>query len=129
MMTRREVRGLVHAMKDELNVRIGTVIKCAVMLMLVFGLLWIGSSSEPLATQASISAAAAMAPPKNESASRRLFEERRQRYIESNPDSHVAREGGERQRQNRNRESESNLRNAPAELGRQWRAEHAPRIY
>ena len=92
MMTRREVRGLVHAMKDELNVRIGTVIKCAVMLVLVFGLLWIGKSSEPLATQSSIAEAAAMAPPKNESSSRRLFEERRQRYIEANPDSRVARE-------------------------------------
>ena len=92
MMTMREVRGLIHAMKDELNVRIGTVIKCAVMLALVFGLLWIGASSEPMAGEAASLVVARMPPPKNEPYSRQVFEERRQRYIKANPDSQVARE-------------------------------------
>jgi hypothetical protein len=92
MMTRREVRGLIHAMKDELNVRIGIVIKCAVLITLAFGLMWIGASSEPLAGHVSPPAAAKMTPAKSESYSRQVFEERRQRYITANPDSDVARE-------------------------------------
>jgi hypothetical protein len=92
MMRGREVRGLIHAMKDELNMRIGIVLKCAVMLTLVFGLLWIGTSSEPVAGQAASPAVAKMTTAKSESYSRQVFEERRQRYIEANPDSHIARE-------------------------------------
>jgi hypothetical protein len=92
MMTGREVRGLIHAMKDELNVRIGIVLKCAVMLMLVFGLIWIGASSEPLASQRSAPVVAKITPAKSGSYSRQVFEERRQRYIEAYPDSQVARE-------------------------------------
>jgi hypothetical protein len=92
MMTGREGRGLIHAMKDELNVRIGVVIKCAVMLALVFGMLWIGASSEPLAGEAASPAVAKMTPAKSESYGRQVFEEQRQRYIKANPDSRVARE-------------------------------------
>ena len=102
MMTRREARGLIHAMKDELNVRIGVVTKCAVMLALVFGLLWIGASSEPLAGEAASPAVTKMTPLKNEPYSRQVFEERRQRFIKANPDSHVAREAASLQQKDAN---------------------------
>jgi hypothetical protein len=92
MMRGREVRGLIHAMKAELNMRIGIVLKCAVMLTLVFGLMWIGAFSEPSAGHGSPLAGAKMTTAKSESYSRQVFEERRKRYIEVNPDSHVARE-------------------------------------
>jgi hypothetical protein len=102
MMGGREVRGLLHAMKDELNVRVSTVLKCAAMLALVFGLMWIGASSEPLAGHGSSPAVEKMTPAKGESYSRQVFEERRQRYIEANPDSHVAREAASLQQKDTN---------------------------
>ena len=92
MMTRREVRGLVHAMRNELSVRTGIVLRCAVMLALVFGLAWLGVLSEPSTGPGLPGAAAKTIPPQSESYSRRVFEERRERYIEAHPDSHVARE-------------------------------------
>lgn len=102
MMTRRKVRGLIHAMKNELSVQIGTVLKCTVMLGLMFGLMWIGASSGPVTGQAPSSAIVKMTPPKNESYSRQVFEERRQRYIKANPDSHVAREAASLQQKDAN---------------------------
>jgi hypothetical protein len=102
MMTGREVRGLLHAMKDELNARVSTVLKCAAMLVLVFGLMWIGESSEPLAGHGSSPAVAKMTPAKSESYSREVFEERRQRYIEPNPDAYLASEAASLQQKDAN---------------------------
>jgi hypothetical protein len=102
MITGREVRGLIRAMQDELSVRTGIVLKCAVMLAMVFGLAWIGVLSEPSTGPGSPAAAAKMIPPQSESFSRRVFEERRERYIEAHPDSHVARETASLQQKDAN---------------------------
>ena len=101
MMTAREVRELIHAMKDALNARIG-VVGCAVMLMLVFGLIWIGVSSEPVASQGSAPVVAKMTPVKSEAYSSQVFEQRRQRYIAANPDSQIAREAASLQQKDAN---------------------------
>ncbi|MEO8442203.1 MAG: hypothetical protein ABI547_06920 [Betaproteobacteria bacterium] len=102
MMKGPEVRELIHAMQDELSVRAGIMLKCAVILTLVLGLARIGVSGEPSAGLGSPAAAAKKTPPKNESYSRRVFEERRQRYIKANPDSHVAREAAALQQKDAN---------------------------
>jgi hypothetical protein len=102
MMTGHEVRGLLQAMQAELNVRISTVFKCALMLALVFGLMWGGSSSEPLADHGTSPAVAKITTAASESYSRKVFAERRQRYIEVNPDSHVAREAASLQQKDAN---------------------------
>ena len=90
MLTGREVQKLRYAMKNELNVRLGMVFKCAALLLIV-GLAWIGASSE-LSTVHSSPYPAAQTAIKGDSHARTVFEERRTRYIEAYPDSHVARE-------------------------------------
>jgi hypothetical protein len=76
MLTEYETQKLLDQMKQELNASPGVAVKCAVMLLLLFVLAWIGSSGEqdlhstPYASHLS---------PVKERASRIVFEERRRR--------------------------------------------------
>jgi hypothetical protein len=74
MLTEYETQKLLDQMKQELNASPGVAVKCAVMLLLLFVLAWIGSTGEqdlhstPYASHIS---------PVKERASRIVFEERR----------------------------------------------------
>jgi hypothetical protein len=78
-------------MRSEFNATPGVVLKCAVLLVLIFGIAWIGVSGELSASGVPPTAAAQTAATA-ESYRRTVFEERRKRYIEAYPESHVARE-------------------------------------
>jgi len=99
MLTEYEAQKLTRDyMKRELNAAPGVALKCAVLLLLIIGLAWIGAASEgPAGRDSRYSATPAMAQP--ELYSKTVFEERRRRYIEAYPDSRVAREAAaQRQR-------------------------------
>jgi len=91
MLTGNDVRKLRYEMKRELSATGGVVLKFTVMLMLIAGLAWIGVSGE-LSTVHSSPYPAVQTAIKSDSHARTVFEERRTRYIEAYPDSHVARE-------------------------------------
>ena len=91
MLTGNDVRKLRYEMKRELSATGGVVLKFAVMLMLIAGLAWIGVSNDSLAGRGSPYPATQTAA-QSERYGRTVFEERRRRYIEAHPDSHVARE-------------------------------------
>jgi hypothetical protein len=91
MLTGRDVQKLRHVMRDEFSAAPRIVLKCAVMLLMIFGLAWIGVSGE-LSTVHSSPYPAVQTAIKSDSHARTVFEERRTRYIEAYPDSHVARE-------------------------------------
>lgn len=97
MLTEYEVRKLQHDMKQELNAGPGVVLKCAVMLLLIIGLAWIGA---PAGRDSRSPATPGMA--QAEPYSKTVFGERRQRYIEAYPDSRVAREAAARRQKEAN---------------------------
>ena len=78
-------------MQRELEASPAIVSECAVKLLLVVGFAWSGTSPVDLTAPES----AGGSPPRQfqpEPESKAAFDERRKRYIEANPDSHVARE-------------------------------------
>ena len=78
-------------MQRELEASPAIVSECAVKLLLVVGLAWSGTSTVDLTAPET----AGRSPPhllQPEPESKAAFDERRKRYIEANPDSHVARE-------------------------------------
>ncbi len=89
MMTGRDVQKFRRVMQDELNAAPRLALKCAVMLLLIFGLALSGASDESLAGRGSPYPATQTAA-HSERYGRTVFEERRRRYIEAHPDSHVA---------------------------------------
>lgn len=97
MLTKFETTKLLHGMRDELDaetrsaLKSSVVLKCAVMLSLIVGLVWIGVSSED-SLSGGHSSPVAQATQLPDRYSRTVFEERRRRYIEANPDSNIARE-------------------------------------
>lgn len=95
MLTEYEAWKLRGDMKRELNAGPGVVLKYAGSLFLLIGLAWIGVDSKDTAGRDS-PPPAPLTSAKAERYSRAVFEERRQRHIEANPDSHVAREAAQK---------------------------------
>lgn len=91
MLTEYEARKLQEDMKRELNAGPGTVMRYGVFMLLVVGLAVIGTPGKESAGRNTASPVA-QAGAANLSHSRAAFEERRQRYIEVNPDAQIARE-------------------------------------
>ena len=89
MLTEYETQKLRHEMRGELSAAPIVVVRCVAMILLVFGLAWLGTSCQ---APASADLRASDVMPRPEPVSKAVFEQRRERFIEAFPDSQVARE-------------------------------------
>lgn len=93
MLTEYEAWKLQSQMRKELNATTGFVPVCALALFSLVGLPWIGAVHDmPAAREPWHPANQAVS--RGTPSSKDVFDERRRRFIETYPDSHVACEGG-----------------------------------
>jgi hypothetical protein len=91
MLSEYEARKLQDDMKRELNAGPGTVIRYGVFILLVVGLAIFGTPSKQ-SVDRNVASPVAQAGAAPFSHSMVAFEERRQRFIQANPDAQIARE-------------------------------------
>ncbi len=107
MLTEYEARKLQDDMRRELNAPSGAVLKCAALLFLLVGIAWLGADSKDLEDPDSLSPVS-LASAKADRFSRIFSDERRQRYIEAHPDSHLARSAAGKPRIQREQSHQDN---------------------